>query len=347
MFRPCNKSAFSLMILLSGVLAGFSVSAQQSDIEALRKNVDILSSVLSEGLGLSETPNPFSFGEGRVESVYLQGQGVMMEIQTQLARRRNRVSLNALASSIQDLQNRPNPFAPIERPEIASSSTTMAMALRENSVGEIYQDVIEEINSIDFSAIINNSIRQASSSARSLRELGELDQESFNDLRQELDSMRESMAERMGDLRELQNNLSDQSVAENEALDESAETSLRVNVEQMKLAMEQLKNSAAERALILNERYETARARYAEQWQGEVSNFENELYGLLCDYGATLRELPDDEYLTIVLKDLGAESEDKVRADKIHVLRKSDLARCQSGRIDSAGLQESSVSYSY
>ncbi len=325
-------------------------TAQQLETTELKMSVDILSGVLREGLGVNETPGLFGLNEPRVDSFYLQGQGVVMKIQTPLARRRNRVNINALASSIYRLPNRSNPFAAVQRSSTPGASSTSAFSLQQDNLGGLYQSLIEEIQSIDVSAVIDRSIRQASSLTRSLRELGEIDQESFNNLqqeffsmREELGSMREDMMQRIDDLRQMENEPPVVSVT---ATDE-VQFDLRENIESLKLTLEQLKTNTAVRAANLSEQYESAKAKYEARWIVEISELEARLYALLCDYGATLRDLPDDEYLTVVFSDLGEKSETDARTDKIHILSKTDLSRCQSRGMDAVELQQRSSSYSY
>lgn len=350
MLRQTGMSICWVAMLFVGSLA----NAQQVDIEELKKNVNILSGVLLEGLELNETPGLFGINEGAVDSVYLQGQGVLMEIQTPLAKRRNRVSLSALASAIQDLPGRSNPFAVVRRPDVPPSTRTMALSLEQDSETDSYSNLIEEIQAIDFNAFVDNSIRQANSSARSLRELGELDQETFDKLQVQLYSMKEdlgllrqNMMQHINELRQMNSDSTAESAAATEELDGPVKSELTENIESLKVAVEQLKTNAANTAAKLSDQYTAAKAQYEEQWVAEVKAMEYSLYGLLCDYGATLRNLPEDEHLTIVLKDLGEESEDEIRTDKIHVLSKADLSQCQAGDLDAAALEQRSISYNY
>ncbi len=68
----------------------------------------------------------------------------------------------------------------------------------------------------------------------------------------------------------------------------------------------------------------------------------------MCNYGSTLRALPENESISVILKGLG---EDEVNAnrrpDKVHVLSKIDVQQCQSGEIDVAELESRSAQYSY
>lgn len=91
-------------------------------------------------------------------------------------------------------------------------------------------------------------------------------------------------------------------------------------------------------------RSEALRARHQAEWQQQVTAFEQRLFDLLCDYGASLRLLPDDQYLTLVLSGLGGEDPAR-REDRLHVLSRESLLQCQRGEIDAAGLQQLALSY--
>ena len=82
------------------------------------------------------------------------------------------------------------------------------------------------------------------------------------------------------------------------------------------------------------------------QWQGELQSFEQKLFALVCDYGAALRALPDNEHLTLVLKGLGSENENR-REDRIHVLAKEQLQGCLQGSVSSSALQSGALTYSF
>jgi len=341
----------TLVILITFQLSFISsATAQQTDIPNLKRSVEILSTVLREGLELDDSPGLFGISENRVDGVYLQGQGVLIEIQTPLAKRRVRIKYSALASSLYRLPDRTNPFAVIVQQDTPVTNRTRTFTSLQNSTTDMYQSFVDEIQAVDFGNIFDSSIRQANSAARSLLELGQLEQENFNELQQELAQMRRELyanrEELMSGINELRQNVNN-GTTEPLTVPEDIEASLRDGIENFRTAADDFKSAAADQAENLSERYEAAKLAYENEWQVEVAEMESNLYGLLCDYGATLRDLPEDERLTVVFADLGISPESDNRSDRIHVLTKSDLARCQSGRIDPAELQERSFGYDY
>jgi hypothetical protein len=108
-----------------------------------------------------------------------------------------------------------------------------------------------------------------------------------------------------------------------------------------------LREQAVAKATELRLRSELAEQAYTQRWQQDVVVVEDKLYQAMCDYGSTLRELPSDERVSIILTGLGDQGEDLRRTDKIHVFSKADLQECQSDSISVATLRERSDHYSY
>ncbi|MDX1490833.1 MAG: hypothetical protein R3332_06070, partial [Pseudohongiellaceae bacterium] len=93
-------------LILSGLLlTSASVSAQDApDYSAIEKNMDAFSTVLRENLGLdgsrSGNFNPFA---NMSNAYYLAGQGVVIELNTQLSRSRATIGMRSLGTTLQQL----------------------------------------------------------------------------------------------------------------------------------------------------------------------------------------------------------------------------------------------------
>lgn len=323
-----------------------TVMAQTPELESLRRNLDILTGVLEEGLGVKAQPGLFGINLGQVTSVYLQKQGVMVEVRSPLANQRNSLNLNTLASTIQDMQFRAGDSAAVAPPAISSRPETLALATRQDTAVPGYQDLIERINSMDFSGLISMSLRQAAQSMRSLQELGELDESRQQQLRSQLDGLRSSLNSTEAEVRQLQISLQER-VSDATAAVAQSQGDLAGSLEALASNMANLREQASAKAEELQAMLAAARQRRESQWQGEVASLESDLFGLLCDYGASLRDLPDNEYLTVILKGLGQDAGAQERQDLIHVVSKRDLLQCQSGAISVNELKSRAVSYSY
>ncbi len=129
--------------------------------------------------------------------------------------------------------------------------------------------------------------------------------------------------------------------------DSNIEEEMRLKLDTVIAQIEPLREQAVAKATELRLRSELAEQAYTQQWQQDVVVFEDKLYQAMCDYGSTLRELPSDERVSIILTGLGEQGEDQRRTDKIHVFNKADLQECQSDSISVTTLRERSDHYSY
>ena len=335
------------------VVSVVSATAQAPQLEGLQRNIDIFSGVLEDALDFEESKGLFGLSLGGIESTYLIGQGVVLELRTPLANSRNRLSLASLNSAMQTLQVRGNPFEALalsqSRAQSLSSSAPASpvMALRNQSADSTsaYNQMMERVANVDYSLAVNNAIQQATESARSLRSLGSIDEGDYAELRADIEGLRAEMGEKMQDLREIEAQITEST---SQAITQSnIEEELRLKLNTVMAQIEPLREQAVAKAAQLRRRSEQAEQAYTQQWQQDVVMFEDKLYQAMCDYGSTLRELPRDERVSIILTGLGVQGADQRRTDKIHVFNKADLQACQSDDISVATLRERSNQYSY
>ena len=341
------------------VVSVVSATAQAPQLEDLQRNIDIFSGVLEDALDFEESKGLFGLSLGGIESTYLIGQGVVLELRTPLANSRNRLSLASLNSAMQTLQVRGNPFEALalsqSRAQSLSSSSSSSssapaspvMALRNQSADSTsaYNQMMERVANVDYSLAVNNAIQQATESARSLRSLGSIDEGDYAELRADIEGLRAEMGEKMQDLREIEAQITEST---SQAITQSnIEEELRLKLNTVMAQIEPLREQAVAKAAQLRRRSEQAEQAYTQQWQQDVVMFEDKLYQAMCDYGSTLRELPRDERVSIILTGLGVQGADQRRTDKIHVFNKADLQACQSDDISVATLRERSDHYSY
>ena len=332
-----------------------SAIAQDPWIEGLQRNIDIFSGVLENALDFEEAKGLFGLSLGGIESTYLLGQGVVLEVRTPLANSRNRLSLASLSSAMQTLQVRGNPFESIALSQsqsgtqaqfsLAQASPVMALRNQPLEPTSFYAQMMERVMNVDYSLAVNNAIQQAAESARSLRSFDSIDESDYEELRTVIEGLRVEMRERMQGLREIEEQI--RGSAAQAITDSNLEEELRLKLETVMEQIESLREQAVAKAAELRLRSDQAEQVYTRQWQQDVVVFENKLYQAMCDYGSTLRELPGDERVSIILTGLGDQRVDQRRTDKIHVFNKADLNECQSGGISVATLRERSNHYSY
>ncbi len=331
------------LILLS---TSGSLRAQPEQLPALRDDVELFSAVLAESLGLNESTGLFGMSLGGVQSTYLQGQGLVIEVRSPLANRRNRLGLAALNNALQNLQMNSNPLEAIRRNAEAAARTS-ALALNESVVqaDTFYQQMMDKIAAVDFSLVVNTAIEQAGNSLRSLRSLEEISDEEFARLQAEVDGLRQQLQDNVEALRALEQQAAEAASGSPDA--GAVPETMVARLDQLMARAGPLRDAALNKARELQDRTDAAEQRYARQWQADLDAFETRLYTTLCDYGASLRALPGEETVALILRNLGEDAPDNSSMDKIHVLTVADMQACQRGAIDSQVLRSRALAYSY
>jgi hypothetical protein len=348
-----RKVIRQILLCAIATVSAVSATAQGPQLEDLQRNIDIFSGVLEDALDFEESKGLFGLSLGGVESTYLIGQGVVLEVRTPLANSRNRLSLASLNSAMQTLQVRGNPFETLalsqSRTQSLSSSApvppVMAMMNQSADSTSVYTQMMEQIADVDYSLAVNNAIQQAAESARSLRSLGSVDDGDYEELRADIEGLRAEMGKKMQGLRELEAQIRESTVQA--IADSNIEEEMRLKLDTVIAQIEPLREQAVAKATELRLRSELAEQAYTQRWQQDVVVFEDKLYQAMCDYGSTLRELPSHERVSIILTGLGQQGEDLRRTDKIHVFSKANLQECQLDNISVATLRERSDHYSY
>ena len=186
------------LVVAMVAMSAMSASAQNQQLENLQRNIDIFSGVLEDALDFEEAKGLFGLSLGGIESTYLIGQGVVLDVRTPLANSRNRLNLASLNTAMQSLQSRGNPFESIATAQSASTQVSPVMALRSESAdsSSFYSEMMERVANVDYSLIVNNAIAQANESARSLRSLGSVDESDYAQLRSDIEALRASLTSR-------------------------------------------------------------------------------------------------------------------------------------------------------
>ncbi|MCY3688134.1 MAG: hypothetical protein OXG90_03995 [Gammaproteobacteria bacterium] len=295
------------IVTLAAFLASPAV-AQEDPYDPLKRNVEAFTGMLEQALELDG--GLFGLGGERIDSMYLAGHGLVLEVRSNLANARSQLNLVVLNNSVLALRQGDNPFAMLARQS---------------------EDEAEDA--------VDTAIAQAGEYARILRDADGVDDDSFEQLRVEIESLRQENRDGVERLRELTEELSASALEQGERFEQA--------LSELTAEMGQLRERAEEMADELREQSESAQLERAERWQQDVASLELRLTGAMCEYGASLRELPANENVTVILNGLGDESSGGGRADLVHTFSKSDLLACAEGDIDPALLGERSGRYSY
>lgn len=329
----------TLIVTLSLVFATSTIRSQELELGSLQENIDIFAGIVEESLGLDQSTGLFGMSLGGVDTMYFHGQGAVLEIRTPLANRRNQMTIASINRAMLTL----NPFTPANAQGSAAEASEIAATAVADESGSLYQDMMDRIANVDYSLIVDSAIQQASESARSLRNAGSVNETDYAQLQTELNELRAQTAEKMTEMRELMAS----TVAGSEESSPESNADVQAMFDSFLARVEPLKEQALAKAAELKARSEQAQQQALAALEEEIISFETKLFTTLCNYGATLRELPANEALSIVLEGLGDDAERSNRTDKVHIIAKSDLLACQAGDIDASTLLAQSVTYSY
>ncbi len=328
----------------------FAQSAAEPDMDDMRRSIDVFAGVLSESLDLNVRQSIFHPRSGDVRGRYLAGQGVVLELATPLRARRGMMGRYALHQSISDLSEQidsrwGNRQLLVQRPDTDAMREALALSMRRDQAAAYYRQLMEQLASIDGHDAVDSALRAAASSARALRNMGELSEEVFEAQIQELNQLRTQLAEHLAQREALQRELREAGADQQSEPDEQTRERWQEALVSLRGQLDELGELASRHSSAMRARTDSMREQQLAAWQQELEDFELRLFETLCDYGASLRPLPDDEHLSLVLTGLGAEMEDGTRADRIHVIGKQSLIRCQRGDIDATGLRTAARSY--
>ena len=335
------------------LLTTFNTAARESGLEELQRSMGMFSGILEEVLELDQRPGLFGLSLAGIENNYLLGQGVVFEIRTPLANRRNRISLASLNSAMQSLQSRPNPFEAVRtEPFTADTGLPSPSILALDEANGYYREMMDRIAGVDYSLSVNTAIKQASDSLRSLRSLDSIDENDYAEIRNEIGALGVSVQSNLDQLQEIEQEIlitnTNVKAIDKNSPEQGSGNALALRLDAVLATIELLREQALTKARELKKRSEAAEREYAQRWEQDKVDFESNLYAAICDYGSILRELPESENISIILIGLGEESEESTRrVNKVHIISKASVLQCQSGEIDRLTLQQSSAQYSY
>ena len=168
--------------------------------------------------------------------------------------------------------------------------------------------------------------------------------EALRELREEQRDLREDRRDRQRKLREYGRKMS---VADAQGRDtEDLEREIAKLEAELETIDEQYDELAVE-IEVEHERFREEReGRYAQRRmnrQEAYAALETLLLQTLCDYGVTLKSLPSDEHVNLLMENVRDESGDEY--DRIYVFDKKDMVACAEQSIDLAKLRERGTIY--
>lgn len=127
-------------------------------------------------------------------------------------------------------------------------------------------------------------------------------------------------------------------------LDKEQQQELQMLQQKTKLLQEKLAEVAKEAELSRKQLEEQRAKQLAEQQQqtaAMVKTVGEKFSQVLCDYGASLRDMPDNEYVTLQVNNRGSEGR------YYWVVKKADINQCMTGKIKAKDLLAKTNSYQF
>ncbi|WNC67469.1 hypothetical protein RI845_13195 [Thalassotalea nanhaiensis] len=309
--KNINKAV--LPLALASVMFGSNANAM--DFDKLHQQLDIMSDIIKTSIKKQNDNKGAQLT--RIESHYLAGQGVVFNLNVSRVRHYG----YSVAPPVMPVM----PVAP--RAPLAPRSPKGHEG--EELFGENFEIVIEEAMEEAAIAmeIANESMRYE---VEEQRELREQERELSYELR--------DLAREERDLNYEKLHLDD---------DEKAEYQQEVaQLEKRKAAIEQAKLKVKKRADEYRAKVKKLQAEKAKQQQMFYAQLETSITDVLCSYGGGLKELPDSEYVSMIIKGAGTTEHGRTK-DKVLVFNKLDVKNCVLERIDAAGLLSKANGYQF
>ncbi|KGJ92416.1 hypothetical protein [Thalassotalea sp. ND16A] len=120
----------------------------------------------------------------------------------------------------------------------------------------------------------------------------------------------------------------------------------KAKLEQKKAKIVKAKAEISKRAEQYQKQVKQAQAEKAKQQQKFYQQLENTVSQVLCNYGGGLKALPDDEYVSMIIKGAGSKEGNRIK-DKVLVFNKLDVKNCVLERIDANTLLSKANGYQF
>ena len=127
-------------------------------------------------------------------------------------------------------------------------------------------------------------------------------------------------------------------------LDNEQQQELKMLQQKTKLLQEKLAEVAKEAELSRKQLEEQRAKQLAEQQQqtaAMVKAVGEKFSQVLCDYGASLRDMPDNEYVTLQVNNRGSDGR------YYWVIKKADINQCMTGKMKAKDLLAKATSYQF
>ncbi|RVT47818.1 hypothetical protein EMM73_03445 [Rheinheimera sediminis] len=300
---------FSKVSLLAGLIIASNGFAATEVNAKLGQNLKIMQDILQSSLGGEEHSSI-----GRIQHSYLMGQGVAFRVDSNSGWLRHFV------------------MPPVPTMTHIAPGTTVVVSTN-------VDNPVSTSNSFSFS-FDEEAVEEMAEAAEALAEQQQDQSEKLRDLREERRDIERDLRDYEREKRDLEFS---SKVGKLDSDQQKKLKEIGQKSEQLKTQLAQLqKTLATEEALYNKQRAE--QQKQAAQRQAELVAKVGQVFSnTLCDYGASLRDLKEQEFVSFQLSLSGRGN----AKDHYWVVKKADINQCVTGKIDAQSLLKKASYYQY
>ncbi len=303
---------FSKVSLLAGLIIASNSFAATEVNAKLGQNLKIMQDILQSSLGGQEHSSI-----GRIQHSYLYGQGVAFRVDSNSGWLRH--------------------FVMPPMPPVAPVAPGAAVAVSTNVANSI--SISENGNSFSFS-FDEEAIEEMAEAAEALAEQQQDQSEKLRDLREERRDIERDLRDYEREKRDIEFSAK---VSKLNSEQQKKLNEINQKSEQLKTQLAQLQKNLTEQEQEYNKKRAEQQKLAAQRQTELVAKVGQVFSNTLCDYGASLRDLKEQEFVSFQLSLSGRDN----AKDHYWVVKKSDINQCVTGKIDAPALLKKASYYQY
>lgn len=326
--KALNKACLAAGMLGSLAILGGLHAAEPENLEQANKDLKIMRNIFQTVLDEQHENTRIAFHQ-QPEARYLAGQGMVFTFNMQTMRSQWPIVIGSGQQAIQ-----------LGRQQLNQTRESLQqlgeeLALMSEELKAQMQDTFEDID-FDFDSDVdyNYNFEYRYEPFESLPRIVQLHDPSLtNQQREMMSRMIEDIRRHQEDVQEQQHRIRDRQ-RELRARDGNEEE-LRETIAGMEAELEPMLRQLEEKHQTYEAYMRELEAQNAARMEQVNQEFTASIMQGLCDYGATIRSLPEDEHISLIFEDY---AEDQ---DRVFILEYADVAQCTSAE----DLRAGAVSY--
>ena len=303
---------FSKVSLLASLMIASHGFAATEVNAKLGQNLKIMQDILQSSLGGQEHSSI-----GRIQHSYLYGQGVAFRVDSNSGWLRH--------------------FVMPPMPPVAPVAPGAAVAVSTNVANSI--SISENGNSFSFS-FDEEAIEEMAEAAEAMAEQQQDQSEKLRDLREERRDIERDLRDYEREKRDIEFSAK---VSKLNSEQQKKLNEINQKSEQLKTQLAQLQKNLTEQEQEYNKKRAEQQKLAAQRQTELVAKVGQVFSNTLCDYGASLRDLKEQEFVSFQLSLSGRDN----AKDHYWVVKKSDINQCVTGKIDAPALLKKASYYKY